>query len=103
VSSFYFQKQQSLEQAFGFVERPWYNERFVETDKLVSSQGYKYVGEPNGQSNPLICHPTKEIFCSVKDFAKTFGLDYTSVASEIKRGLTAEEVLIKRKHPSIIK
>jgi len=101
VSSFYFQKEQSLEQAFGFAERPWYNERFVETDKLVASQGYKYVGNQNGQSNPLICHPTKEIFCSVKEFAKTFGLDYTSVASEIKDGLTAEDVLSKRNHPAV--
>lgn len=103
VSSFFFQKGQSLEQAFGFVERPWYNERFIETDKLVANQGYKYVGDQNGQSNPLICHPTKEIFCSVKEFAKTFGLDYTSVASEIKKGLTAEDVLRKRNHPSIAK
>ena len=101
VSSFYFQKGQSLEQSFGFVERPWYNERFVETDKLVANQGYKYIGEQNGQSNPLICHPTKEIFCSIKEFSKTFGLDYTTVASEIKRGLTAEEVLSKRNHPAL--
>jgi hypothetical protein len=59
------------------------------------------VGNANGQSKPLICHPTKEIFCSIKEFAKTFGLDYTSVASELKSGLTAEEVLLKRKHPVV--
>jgi len=100
VNQFFTLKKQTLEQAFGFSKRPW-NSRYDVIDKLLNDGNYKFIGEKNGQSSPVILEATKEIFSSKKEFAKTFGIEYTTVASEIKRGLSADEILRKRKHPVI--
>ena len=100
VNQFFTQKKQTLEQAFGFENRPW-KIRYDEFDKLINENGYKFIGERNGQSTPVVLEATKEIFSSKKEFAKTFGIEYTTVATEIKRGLSADEILKKRKHPAI--
>ena len=100
INQLFTQKKQTLEQAFGFEKRPW-SSRYEELEKLIFESGYRFIGERNGQSTPLILESTKEIFSSKKEFAKTFGIEYTTVASELKRGLTADEILKKRKHPAV--
>jgi transposase-like protein len=100
INQFFNLKKQTLEQAFGFEKRPW-NSRYDKIDKLLNDDGYKFIGEKNGQSTPVVLEATKEIFSSKKEFAKTFGIEYTTVATEIKRGLSADEILKKRKHPAI--
>jgi transposase-like protein len=100
VNQFFTKKKQTLEQAFGFENRPW-KIRYDEFDKLINENGYKFIGERNGQSTPVVLEATKEIFSSKKEFAKTFGIEYTTVATEIKRGLSADEILKKRKHPAL--
>ena len=100
INHYYTQKNQTLEQAFGFENRPW-SSRYDELEKLISKDGYRFVGERNGQSTPVVLNATKEIFSSKKEFAKTFGIEYTTVVTEINRGLSAEEILRKREHPAI--
>jgi len=101
VVQYYRRKKHTPEQAFGYAPRPWEAEHYAESDKLMKQDGYKFIGRRDGQSKPVILHATKEIFGSVKSFAKTFNIEYTSVAEEYKRGLSAEEILRKRKHPAV--
>jgi len=100
VNQFFNVKKQTPEQAFGFEKRPW-NSRYDKIDKLLNDDGYKFIGEKNGQSSPAILEATKEIFSSKKEFAKTFRIKYTTVVAEIKRGLSADEILRKRKLPTV--
>lgn len=94
------QRGLTIEQSFGFNAKPW-EEKYIELDKLVTTKGYTYVGTKSPYADPVILHATKEIFTSVKEFSKNFNFDYTTIACEIKDGLTPDQVLIKRKHPSI--
>lgn len=87
----------TLEQAFGFTSRPW-EDKYKKLDKLISEQGYCLVGKKSAQGDPVVLHVTKEVFTTVREFADSFGYDYTTIAEEIKKGLSPDEILVKRKH-----
>ena len=44
INQYLTQKKQTLEQAFGFENRPW-SSRYDELEKLISKDGYRFVGE----------------------------------------------------------
>jgi len=54
------------------------------------------AGELNAQSKPVVDHKNKEIFASIKIFSRTYGFEYTTIAEEIKSGLSPEEIINKR-------
>lgn len=95
-------KKYTPEQAFGFSPRPW-EKVYAEVDNLITKDGYKLIGEKDGQSKPVILHAKKEIYSSVKVFAKEWGIEYTTAAEEIKKGFSAEKILSKRDHPGLLK
>lgn len=102
VVSYINNKKLTPEQAFGFAPRPW-EKAYPEIDKLIAKEGYRLIGKRDGQSKPVILHAKKEIYSSVKVFAKEWGIDYTTAVEEIKAGLAAEVILQKRQHPGFIK
>jgi hypothetical protein len=87
----------TLEQAFGFASRPW-EEKYIELDSLIKNEGYTLVGKKSPYGDPVVLHLTKEVFSTIKEFADSFGYEYTTIAEEIKRGTTPDEILVKRKH-----
>ena len=46
----------------------------------------------------MVLHVTKEVFATVREFADSFGYDYTTIAEEIKKGLSPDQILVKRKY-----
>ena len=93
----YLNKGQTPEQAFGLSARPW-EMKYKKCDELVKVKGYEYVGEKNRFSEPVIVDYEKKIYPSIKLFAETYGIDYTTVAERIKTGMTIEEILKKSGH-----
>jgi len=87
----------TLEQAFGFTSRPW-EEKYEELEALINNEGYTLVGKKSPYGDPVVLHITKEVFSTIKEFADSFGYDYTTIAEEIKRGITPDQILVKRKH-----
>jgi hypothetical protein len=93
------EKGETSEAAFGLVARPW-KSRFSKVNQLVESQGFRLIGELKSWSQPVVLEQTKEVFASVRDFAKTFGLEYTSAAERLKKGMSPEDILRKSGHLS---
>ena len=87
----------TIEQAFGFTSRPW-EKKYEELEALINNEGYTLVGTKTPYGDPVVLHVTKEVFSTIKEFADTFGYDYTTIAEEIKKGLTPDQILLKRKH-----
>jgi hypothetical protein len=96
----YVSKGMSAEQAFGFEKRPWELE-LSDIDQLIVERGYSFIGKRNAQSEPVIFHELMEIFSSKKEFARVFGLDYTTVVHEFSSGLSPADILRKRDHPAL--
>jgi len=86
-------KGESPEAAFGIGKPKWLKELNIEN---YIKKGYLLTGELNAQSKPVIDKKNKEIFSSIKVFSKTYGFDYTTIAAEIKSGLSPEEIIKKR-------
>jgi hypothetical protein len=93
------EKGETSEAAFGLVARPW-KSRFSKVNQLVESQGFRLVGDLKSWSEPVVLEQTKEVFASVRDFAKTYGLEYTSAAERLKKGMSPEDILRKSGHLS---
>ena len=92
----YLNDGQEIEQAFGLIDRPWKKE-LQNIYKLINGKGYRLIGKLNGQGAPVVDGENKEIFASVKLFAKEYNYEYTTIAEEIKKGLTVEQIRKKRK------
>lgn len=99
VSSYYHEQGMSLEQAFGFKARPW-EKKYAKVERLLE-KGYRFIGKKSPYSNLVVLHKTKEIFSSVRVFSMEFGIEYTTAASELKAGISPEEILKKRQHPVV--
>tara|TARA_B100000315_G_scaffold78574_1_gene71900 strand:+ start:17 stop:1075 length:1059 start_codon:yes stop_codon:yes gene_type:complete len=87
-------KGATLEEAFG-IDKPKWLKKFSNIEDLFK-KGYKLTGELDAQSNPVVVKKNKEVFSSVKIFSRTYGFDYTTIAAEIKSGLSPEEIISKR-------
>ena len=87
----------TLEQAFGFTSRPW-EDKYKKLDLLIEDEGYTLIGKRSPYGDPVVLHVTKEVFATVREFADSFGYDYTTIAEEIKKGLSPDQILVKRKH-----
>jgi hypothetical protein len=87
-------KGATLEEAFK-IDKPKWQKSFSDIDKLIE-EGYQLEGELNAQSKPVVDHKKKEIFASIKIFSRSYGFDYTTIAAEIKSGLSPEEIINKR-------
>ena len=88
----YLNKGLTPEQAFGFAKRPW-ELKYKKCDELVANKSYEYVGNKNPYAEPVIVDHEKKIYPSIKEFAKTYGLDYTTVTERIKTGVPIETIL----------
>ena len=93
----YLKKGYTPEQAFGLEMRPW-ELKYVPLDQLVAQQGYEYVGKKNPFADPVVVDHEKKIYPSIKDFAKTYGLDYTTVSGKVKKGVSIPEILKQSGH-----
>jgi hypothetical protein len=93
----YLNRGYTPEQAFGFEKRPW-ELKYEPLDRLVAIEGYEYVGKKNPYANPVVVDFEKKIYPSIKDFSKTYGLDYTTVADKLKNGDSIEKILKKSGH-----
>lgn len=87
----------TLEQAFGFASRPW-KEKYPELDRLIENEDYTLIGKKSANADPVVLHVMKEVFATIKEFADSFGYDYATIAQEIKKGLTPDQILVKQKH-----
>lgn len=88
-------KGHTYEQAFG-IDKPKWEKDLNWVYDLVNNEGYTLTGKLDGQSKPVVYQKNKEVFSSVKVFARTYGFEYTTIAAEIKKGLTAAEIVEKR-------
>ena len=93
----YLNDGQEPEQALGLIDRPWKKELIdMGIYKLINNKGYKLTGKLNGVGTPVVDHEKEEIFSSTKEFAKEYNYEYTTIAEEIKKRLTPEQIRKKR-------
>ena len=91
----YLNDNQEPEQALGLIDRPWKKE-LKNIYKLINDKGYRLIGELNGLGKAFPDHEKKEVFSTAKEFADEYHYEYTTIAEEIKKGLTAEQIRKKR-------
>lgn len=91
------EKGESVDEAFGLADRPWWKTKFRAYKDLVE-KGYSVVGELSSWSIPVVLHHSKEIFASKRGFAVAHGLEYTTVAERLKQGCMPEEILRRSGH-----
>ena len=91
----YLNEGQEPEQALGLIDRPWKKE-LKDIYKLKNDKGYKLIGKLKGLGKPVVDNDKKEIFSTAKRFAKEYNYEYTTIAEELKKGLTPEQIRKKR-------
>jgi hypothetical protein len=85
-------------QAFGFASPPWEEEKYVELQNLIRNEGYKIIGKPFHLGKPVAVSFVKEIYSSINEFSKAYNLDASTIAENIKKGLTPDQILKKINH-----
>jgi len=93
----YLNKGYTPEQSFGFEKRPW-EFKFKNLDQLVLEEGFEFIGKKHHLSIPVAVDFEKKIYLSIGEFCKAYGLDFTTAAENIKKGMSIEEILKKSGH-----